>query len=153
MPKYRNLIKIRKCKDPRIHLGEGLLRVLFLSFPEECSRLSLENEATRGKMEQLQLMLEERRARRRTRRVLHAPYPTSWSVPVTGATAGPESPVAGAVDTLIGETDKIKTDGGAMSPASDAPMDCDALADDAMEGESAATANEYLKLNPETVVA
>nr|CAD7460096.1 unnamed protein product [Timema tahoe] len=47
---------------------------------EETNSLSLENQATRGKMEHLRLIMEERRARRRARREARvAPYTTQWS--------------------------------------------------------------------------
>ena len=39
-------------------------------------RLCQENQATRGKMEQLQAMMEERRMRRKARRESRAPYST-----------------------------------------------------------------------------
>lgn len=47
---------------------------------EESGSLSRENQATRGKMEHLRLIMEERRARRRARREARAaPYTTQWS--------------------------------------------------------------------------
>lgn len=53
---------------------------------EERQRLTQENRATRGKMEQLQLMLEERRARRRARREARAPY--AWPGYTNGSGSG-----------------------------------------------------------------
>ncbi|XP_021916829.1 midnolin homolog [Zootermopsis nevadensis] len=52
-----------------------------IDFMEESLTLSQENQATRGKMEQLRLIMEERRARRRARREARsAPYTvTQWS--------------------------------------------------------------------------
>ena len=45
---------------------------------EETRRLAEENQATRGKLEQLRMVMEERRARRRARREARvAPY--SWT--------------------------------------------------------------------------
>ncbi|GLH00674.1 Uncharacterized protein GBIM_06978, partial [Gryllus bimaculatus] len=51
-----------------------------LEYMEESGSLSRENQATRGKMEHLRLIMEERRARRRARREARAaPYTTQWS--------------------------------------------------------------------------
>lgn len=52
-----------------------------ICFAEESLTLSQENQATRGKMEQLRLIMQERRARRRARREARlAPYTlTQWS--------------------------------------------------------------------------
>ncbi|PNF17695.1 hypothetical protein B7P43_G07349 [Cryptotermes secundus] len=52
-----------------------------IDFMEESLTLSQENQATRGKMEQLRLIMQERRARRRARREARlAPYTlTQWS--------------------------------------------------------------------------
>ncbi|GFG33862.1 hypothetical protein Cfor_11056 [Coptotermes formosanus] len=52
-----------------------------VDFMEESLTLSQENQATRGKMEQLRLIMQERRARRRARREARlAPYTlTQWS--------------------------------------------------------------------------
>lgn len=52
-----------------------------MCFTEESLTLSQENQATRGKMEQLRLIMQERRARRRARREARlAPYTlTQWS--------------------------------------------------------------------------
>ncbi|XP_049813573.1 midnolin [Schistocerca nitens] len=50
------------------------------SLSDESANLSRENQATRGKMEHLRLIMEERRARRRARREARAaPYTTQWS--------------------------------------------------------------------------
>lgn len=50
------------------------------SLSDESASLSRENQATRGKMEHLRLIMEERRARRRARREARAaPYTTQWS--------------------------------------------------------------------------
>ncbi|XP_067009421.2 midnolin homolog isoform X2 [Anabrus simplex] len=51
-----------------------------MDFMDESGSLSRENQATRGKMEHLRLIMEERRARRRARREARAaPYTTQWS--------------------------------------------------------------------------
>ncbi|KAG8226641.1 hypothetical protein J437_LFUL005293 [Ladona fulva] len=53
---------------------------------EESVELSRENQATRGKMEQLRLIMEERRARRRARREARAtPYSQVGSAPSSGS--------------------------------------------------------------------
>jgi len=56
---------------------------------QEFRQLTLENRATRGKMEQLQLMLEQRRARRRARREARAPY--SWLANSKSTSVKPDS--------------------------------------------------------------
>jgi len=57
------------------------LLYLIVYLTEESLTLSRENQATRGKMEQLRLIMQERRARRRARREARsAPYTlTQWS--------------------------------------------------------------------------
>lgn len=62
----------------RLHSG---VNYLYCLSTEESLTLSQENQATRGKMEQLRLIMEERRARRRARREARsAPYTvTQWS--------------------------------------------------------------------------
>lgn len=142
----------------------------FETTTKEYSRLSLENQATRGKMEQLQLMLEERRARRRARRETHAPYPVSWSTasgslvvphadPCGGAATmlssvpTPAEELGGDVKPEVSRPSSVKSDdGGDGTPT---PMECDA-AEEGLENSSnnsSGATNEYLKLNPETVVA
>nr|CAD7269636.1 unnamed protein product [Timema shepardi] len=61
-------------------LASNKCRLTLVLVPEETNSLSLENQATRGKMEHLRLIMEERRARRRARREARvAPYTTQWS--------------------------------------------------------------------------
>lgn len=99
---------------------------------EEYSRLRKENSATRGKMEQLQLRLEERRARRRARREARAPY--TWSA----------NGKAAALQT------GVDMNGIGASSRGDPEGDMEALESTGLNESNAA--GEYLQLNPETVV-
>ncbi|XP_069703392.1 midnolin-A-like [Periplaneta americana] len=69
-----------------------------IDFMEESVTLSRENQATRGKMEQLRLIMEERRARRRARREARsAPYTvTQWSAKSESLTTQQNSATGGA---------------------------------------------------------
>lgn len=49
--------------------------ILLIVFSEERSDLNQENKHLKGKMEQLQMMMEERRLKRQMRREARAPHP------------------------------------------------------------------------------
>lgn len=99
------------------------------------SPLSQENQATRGKMERLRLIMEERRARRRARR-------EARSAPYWGAGAAGASGAAGAAGHA--------PDGGHAS-ASPQQRACATIAASASPDEPMETADELLA--PEAVLA
>ena len=68
----------------------------FSPLTEETRRLAEENQATRGKLEQLRMVMEERRARRRARREARAaPYSAAWSAKNGAAAANGLNATAG----------------------------------------------------------
>lgn len=108
---------------------------------EETRRLAEENQATRGKLEQLRMVMEERRARRRARREARAaPYTSGWSSK-SGADPSAAEPAGSFVSA-------------APSPAAGS-LDCEAAASDSSMDTSDATNTgaELRELNTEPVVA
>lgn len=120
---------------PSLHFSfineESPLLILILKFAEETRRLAEENQATRGKLEQLRMVMEERRARRRARREARAaPYSAAWSAKngagapaglnsLTGCGAGgfgvqqsPHAASAGSLDCSDSSMDTSDTAGG-----------------------------------------
>ena len=125
---------------------------------EESRRLAEENQATRGKLEQLRAVMEERRARRRARREARAaPYSTSWSSKNgTGvAAASLNTPPAGCGGSVGFGVQPTAHQTAAGS------LDCDASAaaaaassDSSMDTSDAASTPEMVReLNTEPVVA
>jgi hypothetical protein len=133
---------------------------------EETRRLAEENQATRGKVEQLRMVMEERRARRRARREARAaPYSTSgnWS-----SKNGAGVAAASLVNTLTGcgaSTTTAAGFGGVQAHAANATttpagtLDCEATAaaassDSSMDTSDASSTAELVReLNTEPVVA
>lgn len=135
---------------------------------EETRRLAEENQATRGKVEQLRMVMEERRARRRARREARAaPYSTSgnWS-----SKNGAGVAAASLVNTLTGcgastTTAAAAGFGGVQAHAANATttpagtLDCEATAaaassDSSMDTSDASSTAELVReLNTEPVVA
>jgi hypothetical protein len=133
---------------------------------EETRRLAEENQATRGKVEQLRMVMEERRARRRARREARAaPYSTSgnWS-----SKNGAGVAAASLVNTLTGcgaSTTAAAGFGGVQALAANATttpagtLDCEATAaaassDSSMDTSDASSTAELVReLNTEPVVA
>ncbi|KAF4518049.1 hypothetical protein B566_EDAN008999 [Ephemera danica] len=112
---------------------------------EGSAQLSKENQATRGKMEQLRQFMEERRARRRARREARvAPYSAAqWAASKT-APSGSTSPVMSPAAPVEGRPCEARasiaasaTDGNPATPM------------DTSEGAGA----ELCELNPEPVLA
>lgn len=111
---------------------------------EENRRLAEENQATRGKLEQLRVVMEERRARRRARREARtAPYSAAWS-----AKNGAASPV----NATSGACQPGAAFGGVQTHGSTASLD--SISDNSMDTTEAATTAELVReLNTEPVVA
>lgn len=112
---------------------------------EETRRLAEENQATRGKLEQLRMVMEERRARRRARREARAaPYSTTWSSK-NGAASSVNTSAAGCGAGF-----------GVQAHAAAGSLDCEAAAasDSSMDTSDASSTAELVReLNTEPVVA
>jgi hypothetical protein len=147
-------------------------RFCFVGSIEETRRLAEENQATRGKLEQLRMVMEERRARRRARREARAaPYSTAgnWSSKNGGGVAA-----ASLVNTLTGcgatttaaaagfggvQAHAANANNATTTPAGAGSLDCEATAaaassDSSMDTSDASSTAELVReLNTEPVVA
>jgi len=116
---------------------------------EETRRLAEENQATRGKLEQLRVVMEERRARRRARREARAaPYSAAWSAK-NGAAAG--SGLANSA--LAGAGCGFQQQHQSQQQHASAPggsLDC---SDSSMDTSDGVAAELVRELNTEPVVA
>ena len=137
---------VRSCKEMRL---TGSLSFLLSFSVEETRRLAEENQATRGKLEQLRMVMEERRARRRARREARAaPYSTTWSS---------KNGSASSVNTLAAGCGAAGFGVQAHANTATGSLDCEAAAassDSSMDTSDAGSTAELVReLNTEPVVA
>lgn len=91
-----------------------------LYFTEE---LSKENEATKGKMRRLRLVMEQRREKMRARRQARAaPYTTKWGAALTPDSNGSGSTSSSSATAKSAASDPNQTEAEQLQPCSPEPV-------------------------------